>query len=199
MQTTPEFLIIAGANGAGKTTAAYTLLPDILACKEYVNADEIARGLSPFQVETVAIEAGKIMLQRITELLNTHKSLAIETTLASKIYQKYISMAKRQGYHVSLIFFWLQDLSLAKERVRTRVLSGGHHIDNSIIERRYYNGILNLFDIYLSLVDNVLLYDNSQGEPSLIAEISMKTDITIIDKDKYNLLIAQYENRKRTC
>jgi predicted ABC-type ATPase len=145
--------IIAGCNGAGKTTASFTILPEILNCKEFVNADEIARGLSPFQPEKVAIEAGRIMLRRINELLNDSESFAFETTLATKSYKNTILQAKAQDYNVTLLFFWLQTIELAKERVITRVLEGGHNIDTEVIERRYLSGIKNLFDIYFSISD----------------------------------------------
>lgn len=114
--------IIAGCNGAGKTTASFTILPEILDCKEFVNADEIAKGLSPFQPEKVSIEAGRIMLRRINELITEHESFAFETTLSSRSYQRKIKEAKKKGYRVTLLFFWLQTIDLAKERVKTRVL-----------------------------------------------------------------------------
>ena len=153
MAKTPQLYIISGCNGAGKTTASYTILPEILECKEFVNADEIARGLSPFQPEKVAIEAGKIMLKRIDELLKEKTNFAIETTLASKTYNHTILSAREKGYNITLIYFWLSSVELAKERVKKRVLEGGHNIESQVIERRYYAGIKNLFDIYLPLVD----------------------------------------------
>jgi len=105
--------IIAGCNGAGKTTASFTILPEILNCKEFINADEIAKGLSPFQPESVAIEAGRIMLSRINELLAQGKSFAFETTLATKSYAGKIEKAKSNGYQVTLLFFWLKSINLA--------------------------------------------------------------------------------------
>lgn len=136
--------IIAGCNGAGKTTASYTILPEILDCKEFINADEIAKGLSPFQPEKVAFEAGRIMLNRINELLLNGRSFAFETTLATKSYKNIIIEAQEKGYQTTLLFFWLRTIELAKERVKTRVLEGGHDIPPKIIERRYLNGIRNL-------------------------------------------------------
>lgn len=109
--------IIAGCNGAGKTTASFTILPDILDCKEFVNADEIARGLSPFQPEKVSFEAGRIMLNRIEELFRENQSFAFETTLASKSYKNKIIEAKKNGYEVTMLFFWLNNIELAIERV----------------------------------------------------------------------------------
>ncbi|KIA98345.1 zeta toxin, partial [Flavobacterium sp. KMS] len=129
--------IIAGCNGAGKTTASFTILPEILNCKEFVNADEIAKGLSPFQPEKVAFEAGRIMLHRINELLSNNEVFAFETTLATKSYKSKVILAQEKGYKVILLFFWLQDVNLAIERVRTRVQEGGHNIENDVIRRRY--------------------------------------------------------------
>ncbi len=113
--------IIAGCNGAGKTTASFTILPEMLNCNEFVNADEIAKGLSPFQPETVAFEAGRIMLNRINELLEQQVDFAFETTLSSLTYQHTIKRAQEKGYFVTLIFFWLESIELAKERVKIRV------------------------------------------------------------------------------
>ena len=128
--------IIAGCNGVGKTTASYTILPEIIDCKEFVNADEIAKGLSPFQPETVSFEAGRIMINRINDLLNENESFAFETTLSSRSYKNKILKAKEQGYTITLLFFWLNNIELAKERVKTRVKEGGHNIPEDVIERR---------------------------------------------------------------
>lgn len=129
--------IIAGCNGAGKTTASFTILPEVLDCREFVNADEIARGLSPFQPEKVAVEAGRLMLHRIEELLARGESFAVETTLATKIYQQKISLAQQQGYTTTLLYFWLSSPEAAQARVTTRVAEGGHYIAPDVIERRY--------------------------------------------------------------
>lgn len=103
----PKLYIIAGCNGAGKTTASYTVLPEMLDCKEFVNADEIARGLSPFNPEHVAIEAGRLMLRRMDDLLEENADFAFETTLATRSYTKFIERAHQKGYFVSLLYFWL--------------------------------------------------------------------------------------------
>ncbi len=181
--------IIAGCNGAGKTTASFTILPDIIECKEFVNADEIAKGLSPFQPEKVAFEAGRIMLKRINELLNSNENFAFETTLATKSYKNKIIAAKEKGFTVTLLFFWLQSVALANERVKIRVSEGGHNIEPDVIERRFYKGIKNLFDIYLPIVDGALLFDNSYGKHELIAQKTIDGNLMIIDKIKYNILI----------
>jgi len=186
--------IIAGCNGAGKTTASFTILPEILNCKEFVNADEIAKGLSPFQPEKVSFEAGRIMLKRINELLETNQTFAFETTLATKSYKSKIAKAKKQKYNVTLLFFWLETIDLAIERVKTRVIEGGHNIETEIIKRRYINGIKNLFEIYLEITDEVLIFDNSFGAPELIAEKSLDTEIKILSETKfYDLKQYWYE------
>ena len=180
--------IIAGCNGAGKTTASFTILPEILNCKEFVNADEIAKGLSPFQPEKVSFEAGRIMIKRINELLETNQTFAFETTLATKSYKTKIVKAKKENYSVTLLFFWLETIDLAIERVKTRVREGGHNIETEVIKRRYKNGIKNLFEIYLEIADEVLIFDNSFGEPELIAEKSFDTEIKILSTTKFNNL-----------
>ncbi|MEI6433550.1 MAG: zeta toxin family protein, partial [Bacteroidota bacterium] len=124
----PNLYIIAGCNGAGKTTASYTVLPEMLNCKEFVNADEIARGLSPFQPEKVAIDAGKIMLTRIQELIKSKVDFSFETTLSPRYFIILIKEAQEQGYFVTLVFFWLNSVDLAIQRVRMRVSEGGHDI-----------------------------------------------------------------------
>jgi len=192
--TEKNLYIIAGCNGAGKTTASYTILPEIIDCKEFVNADEIARGLSPFQPEKVAIDAGRIMLKRINELINEDENFAFETTLSTKSYKNKILLAKEKGFTVTLLFFWLQNVELAKERVRIRVIEGGHNIDSQTIERRYYKGIENLFNIYLPIVDGALILDNSEGKHELIAEKTIDNDLIIIENNKFKMLKKHYDN-----
>ena len=159
----PNLYIIAGCNGAGKTTASMAVLPEVLNCEEFVNADEIAKGLSPFHPEEMAIEAGKLMLRRIDTLLKLHKSFAIETTLASRSYKILVERAKASGYTVTLLFFWLPSPEMAEMRVESRVASGGHNIPKDVIIRRYWLGIQNLFDIFVPIVNNWSLYDNSDN------------------------------------
>lgn len=190
-----KLYVISGCNGAGKTTASFTILPEILNCKEFVNADEIAKGLSPFQPEKVSFEAGRIMIKRINELLEADQTFAFETTLATKSYRSKIIKAKKQNYNVTLLFFWLENVDLAIERVRTRVLEGGHHIDTNVIKRRYLNGIKNLFEIYLDIADEVLIFDNSFGIPELIAEKSFGTEMKILSTVKFNNLIKNWNER----
>lgn len=178
--------IIAGCNGAGKTTASFTILPEILNCREFVNADEIARGLSPFQPESVSIEAARIMLNRINELLKGEESFAFETTLSTKSYKNKIIEAQKDGFNTILVFFWLDSINLAKERVKTRVLEGGHNIQPEVIERRYVKGIQNLFNIYFNICDQIYIFDNSGGEHFLIAEKLGLQEVIVYDAIKFN-------------
>ena len=188
MSKLPKLYIIAGCNGAGKTTASFTILPEILGCKEFINADEIAKGLSPFQPESVAVQAGRIMLARMDELLQKGETFAFETTLATKSYKQKIEWAQANGYEVTLLFFWLDSPNIAKERVAQRVAEGGHNIPLETIERRYYNGIANLFTIYIDMVDICYIFDNSEGRKELIAQKERHKDIVIYNNDKFNLM-----------
>lgn len=140
--------IIGGCNGAGKTTASFTVLPDLLNCYEFVNADEIAKGLSPFRPESVAIEAGRLMLHRIEELMNQRVDFAFETTLAASLHLRTIAKAQALGYRVHLLFFWLESVELAQQRVQSRVKEGGHWISSEVIARRYRNRLIRLIDDY---------------------------------------------------
>lgn len=180
--------IIAGCNGAGKTTASFNILPGLLNCMEFVNADEIARGLSPFQPESVAMEAGRIMLKRIGELLDSRQDFSFETTLATKTFVHTISKARLNGYFVSLIFIWLESPELAKDRVCKRVAEGGHNINPEVIERRYRAGVKNLFAMYSDKVDSLLVYDNSGIESELICEKEFGNDFVVHDPVKFQSL-----------
>jgi predicted ABC-type ATPase len=181
--------IISGCNGAGKTTASYTILPEILNCKEFVNADNIAAGLSPFQPEKVAFEAGRIMLERMEFLLQANQTFAIETTLTSKSYKGKLLEAIENGYQVKLLFFWLPNVEMAINRVAIRVSEGGHNIPKEVIIRRYSRGILNLFKIYLPLCSEWAVFDNSDGAPIMIAQ-GVKSKIDIIQDENWNLFKA---------
>jgi predicted ABC-type ATPase len=180
--------IIAGCNGAGKTTASYNILPSILECKEFINADEIARGLSPFQPEKVSFEAGRIMINRIDELLFKKIDFAFETTLSTKSFKHTVIKAQRLNYHVTLIFFWLKNVSIAKQRVLKRVSEGGHNIPENVIERRYNRGTKNLFEIYLPICDNTMLFDNSE-ETSILIFSKDKENTEIFEKTIYKTII----------
>lgn len=186
---TPTLYIIAGCNGAGKTTASMSVLPEVLNCREFINADEIAKGLSPFKPEEVAVEAGKLMLLRIDVLLSRHVTFAIETTLATRSYKKLVERAKESGYKVILLFFWLSSPEMAEMRVAQRVASGGHNIPKDIIHRRYWAGLRNLFEIFVSIVDLWSLYDNNAEVQPIV-----KNNI-IVDEHKFNRIKESCQNR----
>jgi predicted ABC-type ATPase len=187
----PTLYIIAGCNGAGKTTASYTLFPEILNCKEFVNADEIAKGLSPFQPESVSFQAGRIMLERIKFLINQQVDFAFETTLSTKSYLPLIKEAKSKGYSVVLFFFWLDSADLAKERVKERVLKGGHSIPQDIIERRYHRGLKNL-PIFLAGVDSWFVGNNSGKNLEIISRGGKEIEIVIFNDEIWDR-IKSYE------
>lgn len=182
--------IISGCNGAGKTTASFTVLPEILQCREFVNADEIARGLSPFNPDSVAIEAGRLMLQRIDELLERDETFSIETTLATKSYINLVRQAQTKGYRVHLIFFWLETPELAVQRVAERVSKGGHNIPLEVIRRRYTAGIRNLFNIFMSEVDLWMIYDNSRTPRTFVAKGGRATEIKVVSETIFNKIKA---------
>ncbi|ADR21954.1 hypothetical protein MATR_04110 [Marivirga tractuosa] len=183
--------VIAGCNGAGKTTASYTILPEILDCKEFVNADEIAKGISPFQPEKVGIEAGRMMLKRIKSLLEAGESFAFETTLSTRSYVAFIEKAKQLGYQVTCLFFLLDSEELAISRVATRVKEGGHHIPEEVIRRRYKSGLKNFFNLFLPRVDNWLFVNNSGDSYEIIAEGSMN-EITVNNVLQWKELKEKY-------
>ncbi len=177
--------ILSGCNGAGKTTASYTILPEILDCQEFVNADEIAKGLSPFNPESVAIEAGRLMLKRIRVLMDKGVNFSIETTLATRSYKRLVEQAHEKGYRVTLLYFWLASPNIASQRVAQRVANGGHNIPTEVIERRYFLGIRNLIDIFIPIVDEWGIYDNTEGNADMIAAGGQQTT-KIINEDIFN-------------
>jgi len=181
--------IIAGCNGAGKTTASFTVLPEMLNCGEFVNADEIARGLSTFNPDKAAIEAGRLMLKKIDDLMGVKVDFAFETTLSSRSFVNTISKAKESGYQVTLLFFWLESVNLAIERVKIRVEEGGHNIPEDVIRRRYYSGLKNFFQLYLSKCDYWMLIDNSKMKQIIVAEGSKDTKTEIINSITFDKIL----------
>ena len=184
--------LLAGCNGAGKTTAAFTLLPGLLGCREFVNADEIARGLSPFRPETVSIQAGRLMLARLNELLAAGETFALETTLATRIYVPIIAQARAQGYVIRLLFFWLNSPDLAVRRVVARVREGGHNISEPVIRRRYEGGLRQFFQAYRHAVDSWAFVDNSNGAGEPVAESNGRNAV-VFGKFIWQSLTATYD------
>lgn len=184
--------IIAGCNGAGKTTASFTVLPEMLDCREFVNADEIAAGISPFNPEGVAIQAGRIMIERIIQLLKDGETFAFETTLATRSYVKLIHQAKRRGYFVTLLFFSLSSSEQAIRRVAQRVSMGGHNIPRDVIERRYDAGLQNLFQLYMPICDYWTLYDNSNCPAVRLASGFGVEKVDVLDAERFQYLQDKY-------
>ncbi len=180
--------IISGPNGAGKTTASMTLLPEVWQCREFVNADAIAVGLSPFNPDSMAIEAGKLMLKRIDDLLSQGETFAIETTLAAKSYVNLIRRAKEQEYSVSLLFLWLESPENAICRVALRVSEGGHNIPEDVIVRRYYAGLNNLFQLFMPIVDYWMLVDNTRIPRVIVAEGGAEVPVVIRNVELYQII-----------
>lgn len=187
----PNLYIIAGCNGAGKTTASFTILPGLLNCKEFVNADSIAAGLSPFNPEGVAIEAGRLMLLRIEELLKVKVDFAIETTLATRSYLSLIKKAKALGYKITLLYIWLDSPETAKKRVAIRVTKGGHNIPEDVIERRYYRGIYNLINLFIPVVNTWMIVNSTNVTIESIAEGTQKEENIITNDYIWDIILAQ--------
>lgn len=166
----PLVIVIAGPNGAGKSTTAPSLLRDALQVSEFVNADAIAGGLSAFRPDSVAIPAGRAMLERMQHLANSQTNFAFETTLASRSFAPWLARLKRGGYQVHVLFLWLESADLAVDRVSARVRVGGHDVPEDTVRRRYERGLRNFFRLYLPLVDSWQMFDNSRaGRPRLVA------------------------------
>jgi len=162
--------IIAGPNGAGKTTFANEFLPIEGECLNFINADLIAKGLSPFQPEKVALKAGKLMLQQMNEMASKGKSFAVETTFSSKDYVGRINNWKASSYYIIVYYLKLQSVELAIERVKLRVSKGGHNIPEDVIRRRYERSWLNFQRIYRQLADVWTVFDNSGKFPVILDE-----------------------------
>lgn len=170
-ETSPQVIVIAGPNGAGKTTLSPFLLRDTLHVLEYVNADPIAHGLSGFDPASVALQAGRVMLNRLHELADQRKTFAFETTLAAKHYAGWIKKLREDGYAFQLMFLWLLSPDLAVQRVRARVHAGGHDIPEQVIRRRYAAGLRNFSKLYQPLANTWAVYDNSESpNPIMIAQ-----------------------------
>jgi len=185
----PYVVAIAGPNGAGKTTIATTVLSEMLGITQYVNADTIARGLSEFDPESVAIEAGRQNLRRLEELASAGESFAFETTLSGKSYAARIKRWKAAGCKFLLFFYWLPDVEIAVERVAERVQSGGHNIPEAVIRQRYERGIANFFEIYRPLAEAWIVFDNTGRTPHPIAFGS--TADKILERASWERLLNQ--------
>jgi predicted ABC-type ATPase len=188
----PKVIVIAGPNGAGKSTLAPLLLRDEYGVTEFVNADTIAQGLSAFAPETVAFEAGRIMLRRMKELAGRRLNFAFETTLSSRSYARWLADLRRHGYEFDLMFLGLLSPDLAVQRVRERVRLGGHDVPEAVIRRRYFKGLKNFFRLYQVLADSWGVYDNSNDDPPrLIAEGCSDNLVNLYDEITWQKIVRR--------
>lgn len=181
----PDVFVIGGPNGAGKTTAARGMLPSFIGISQFVNADEIARGLSGFAPETVAREAGSIMLRRLRTLAERRENFAFETTLASRSFVPWLARLQTAGFDVHVVYLWLPTPELAIERVARRVEAGGHAVPEEVVRRRYARGRENFLRMYAPLADAWEVYDNSSLEPFLVAYGGRGEATTVLETEEW--------------
>lgn len=186
----PKLYVIAGPNGSGKTTFAEKFLPIYAGCFEFINADMIAKGLSPFTPSRVAVKAGKILLEQINDCTRRKADFAFETTLAGKAYVNLFKKMQQKGYELHLFFLWLPAVKLALARIADRVRKGGHNIPEPDVRRRFARGLKNLFHTYSSLFDTWSVFDNSTGSPEQIFRMEQGL-ITVHNKIKYEKISKQ--------
>lgn len=187
----PKMYIISGCNGSGKTTCTYSLLPELLECRQFVNSDEFAKSISPFNPSAASVRAGRYMLMKVNYLLQRRETFSIETTLATRTLVRIAQKAQKLGYEVTILYFWLSSPQKAIERVRNRVKSGGHDIPEEVIKRRYYMGLDYLFNYYIPVCDHWILADNSEPPFRVIAQGSKHNQDELIVKDHKTLEIIK--------
>lgn len=191
----PKLYIISGCNGSGKTTASYTLLPEMWECKYFVNSDEFAKGLSPFDPDKASLSAGRFMVKRINYLLERKEDFCIETTLSSRTLMNTIETARGYGYSITILFFWIDNVELAIQRVKARVTAGGHNVPEPTIRRRYRSGLRHFFEDYMPVSDRWMLADNTTVPFKLIAQ-GWQKNMVVQDNlmfENIKALAAQYK------
>lgn len=182
--------IIAGPNGSGKTTFAKKFLPDYAKCPNFINADLIAQGLSPFSPRTAAIRAGRLVLEQIHSLADKNADFAFETTLSGKSYISFLKELKEVGYSINIFFLWIPNAELALSRIKDRVIAGGHDVPAVDVKRRFYRGIYNFVHYYKPLADTWLLFNNADSMPKLIAR-EKNGQVDVVDKEMFDKMIKQ--------
>lgn len=184
----PRMYIISGCNGSGKTTCSYSLLPELLECRQFVNSDEFAKALSPFNPGAASIKAGRLMMRKVMYLMERSQTFSIETTLATRALVKIVQRAQARGYEVTILYFWLSSPQKAIERVRSRVKAGGHDIPVEVIKRRYYMGLDYLFNYYIPICDHWILADNSKPPFRVLAQGNKGEEPIIRDIKTYGIV-----------
>ena len=184
----PKMYIISGCNGAGKTTASYTILPEMLECSQFINSDEFAKSFNPFKPEAAAIRASRFMLMKFRYLFDKRMDFGIETTLATKVLLKMARKAQKEGYEVIIMYFWLRTPEMAIERVKARVATGGHFIEEETIRRRYRMGLNYFFKEYIPFCDRWILVDNSTPPFHIVAQGRKGEEAEILDRTTYSVI-----------
>ena len=193
----PNLYIIAGPNGVGKTTFAREFLPHYVECLEFVNADLIASGLSPFAPERAAIRAGRIVLEQIHALGQNRRDFGFESTLAGKMQIRMLRDLKKNGYKIHIFYLWISSVELAMERIADRVREGGHFVPEETVRRRFGKSLFNFIHVYRPLADTWYLFDNSSDIPEKIA--SYDGELTIFDLTLYDrLTVLQGQDEKKS-
>lgn len=188
----PTVVILAGPNGAGKSTSAPGVVAELVAAGAFVNADVIARGLSGFDPDSVAFQAGRIMLQRLEELAAQQADFAFETTLSSRSFAPFVRRLVANGYHTRLVYVWLESADLCVQRVHARRRSGGHFVDEEIVRRRYERSLANFFTLYQPLAQAWQVYDNSGGEGGILVAEGMRAHVSAVHKpDVWNEMLRR--------
>lgn len=190
----PQVYIIAGPNGSGKTTFASKFLPNYADCPSFINADTIARGLSGFSPDAVALKAGRILLEQIESYASRNVDFAFETTLSGINYLARLKSLKKRGYAIHLFFLWIPDVRLSLARIASRVKRGGHDIPEKVVRRRFHKGIENLFRDYRSALDSWILFDNSGNIPLEIAE-EKQGKLKIYNRNLYEKILKLAEGK----
>jgi predicted ABC-type ATPase len=186
----PNLYVVAGPNGAGKSTFAHLFLPEYADCREFVNADLIAAGLSPFNPESLAIQAGKLMLERIEALAEARVDFGFETTLAGKSWVPLLQRLRERGYRLHIFFLWIPGPELALTRIEERVRAGGHSIPEEVVRRRFHRGLRNFFNLYARVVDAWLLLDNSKTPPEPVA-LAFEDQQVALDRELFASIVRE--------
>ena len=194
MDKKPQVYIIAGPNGSGKTTFATEFLPNYADCPTFINADTIARGLSGFSPDAVALKAGRVLLEQIASYAARRINFAFETTLSGTSYLLRLKNMREKGYVIHLFFLWIPDVRLSLARIASRVKMGGHDINEKVVRRRFHKGIENFFKRYRAVVDSWMLFDNSGDMPQPIAEERLG-ELKIFDRMLYDKILKLAEER----
>jgi predicted ABC-type ATPase len=184
----PNVYIIAGPNGAGKTTFALEFLPNYADCRNFINADLIAAGMSPFSPESAAIRAGRLMLEEIELFMTRGADFGFETTLSGRTHLRVIRDLRERGYRVHFFYLWIPSVELALARIRERVLRGGHDVPEAVVRRRFDRSIRNFLVHYRLQGDSWNLYDNTAATPRIIASHE-QGQLRIVETKRYNDLV----------